>query len=251
VEISLSPVQSEEGLLVISAIRDITWRKNMEVELDEIQRRLVESRERDRLQLGRELHDGPIQDLYGVAFGLEAFKETLDQVSLTQFRVVQSTLWQVISTLRFISSELRPQTLTPFGLEKAILSHVERFQEMHPELQVKLDLTPDGQALPEGMRLTLFRIYQELLNNAAQHAQASQVWIRYTLDSEHVVLEVKDDGRGFEAPQRWVELARQGQLGLVETQERVEAMGGQMKVDSKPGEGTAIRVIVPRPTSIE
>ncbi|HXV98589.1 MAG TPA: PAS domain S-box protein, partial [Anaerolineae bacterium] len=251
VEISLSPLQSEEGLLVISAIRDITWRKNMEVELDEIQHRLVESRERDRLQLGRELHDGPIQDLYGVAFGLEAFKETLDQVSLTQFRVVQSTLWQVISTLRFISSELRPQTLTPFGLEKAILSHVERFQEMHPELQVKLNLTPDGQTLPEGMRLTLFRIYQELLNNAAQHAQAGQVWIRYTLDSEHVVLEVKDNGRGFEAPQRWVELARQGQLGLVETQERVEAMGGQMKVDSNPGEGTLIRVVVPRPNPTE
>ena len=149
--------------------------------------------------------------------------------------------------MRFISSELRPQTLTPFGLEKAILSHVERFQETHPELQVKLDLMPDGQILPEGMRLSLFRIYQELLNNAAQHARASQVWIRFTLDSEQVVLEVQDDGRGFEAPQRWIELARQGQLGLVETLERAEAIGGQMKVVSAPGEGALIRVTVPRP----
>ena len=186
-------------------------------------------------------------NLYGVAFGLEAFKETLDQVSLAQFRVVQTTMWQVISALRFISSELRPQTLTPFGLEKAILSHAERFQETHPELQVKLDLMPDGQILPEEVRLSLFRIYQELLNNAAQHARASQVWIRFTLDSEQVVLEVQDDGRGFEAPQRWIELARQGQLGLVETLERAEAIGGQMKVVSAPGEGALIRITVPRP----
>ena len=61
------------------------------------------------------------------------------------------------------------------------------------------------------------------------------------------MLEVQDDGRGFEAPQRWIELARQGQLGLVETLERAETIGGQTKVVSAPGEGALIRVTVPRP----
>ena len=105
---------------------------------------------------------------------------------------------------------------------------------------------PDGQALPEQMRLSLFRIYREALSNVARHAQARQVWIRFTFDAEQVVLEIQDDGLGFAVPQRWVELARQGHLGLVGMLERTEASGGQLQLNSAPGAGTLIRVMMPR-----
>jgi signal transduction histidine kinase len=135
-------------------------------------------------------------------------------------------------------------------LEKAIRSHIEHFRAVHPALQIKLDLMPDRQTLPEQMRLALFRIYQEMLNNVIRHAQAQQVVIRFTLDAEEVILEAQDDGRGFEVPQRWIKFARGGHLGLVNMSERAEAIGGQLKIISAPGRGTTIRVVIPLPEPV-
>ena len=105
----------------------------------------------------------------------------------------------------------------------------------------------DGTTLPENVRLALFRIYQAALTNVVRHAQADKVVVRLHLDAEQVMLEVEDNGRGFDLPQRWIELARQGHLGLVGMVERAEAVGGQLTVQSEPGRGTVIRVTVPRP----
>jgi signal transduction histidine kinase len=228
---------------------EIAERQRIEAELAEVRHRLEGSRERDRMHLARELHDGPVQDLYGVSFRLEALKDVLpNETSWAQFTAIQKTCQQVIGTLRTICGDLRPPTLAPFGLEKAIRSHADQFQEMYPELKVELKLAPDGQALPEGIRLALFRIYQEALNNLVRHAEASQVWIRFKLDSAKVVLEVQDDGHGFEVPERWVEMARQGHLGLAGAAERAEAIGGSLKIISSLGSGTTVQTIVPRVT---
>jgi signal transduction histidine kinase len=130
-------------------------------------------------------------------------------------------------------------------LEKAIRSHCEQLKITHLELQFDLHLEPDRQSIPERMRLALFRVYQVALTNVVRHAQASRVVIRLMLDTETVILEIEDDGCGFEVPERWIELARQGHLGLVGATERAEAVGGKMEVKSKPGKGTLIRVVVP------
>ena len=105
---------------------------------------------------------------------------------------------------------------------------------------------PDGQTLPEQTRLALFRIYQAALINVTRHAAARQVFIRFSLAEEQVVLEIQDDGQGFELPERWIEMARQGHLGLIGMVERVESIGGQLNVVSAPGQGTLIQAIVPR-----
>jgi PAS domain S-box-containing protein len=227
---------------------EIIERKRTQAELAEVQRRLMESREAERVHLAQELHDGPVQELYGASFRLGALKEALlDETKLNDLAATQITIQQVIQTLRAMFSELRPPALAPFGLEKAIRSHAERFQTEHPELEVTLELMPDGQALPEPVRLALFRIYQEALNNVLRHAEANAVWIRFTLETAQAILEVQDNGHGFKVPQRWLELARQGHLGLVGISERTEAIGGELKIISTPGAGTTIRVVVSRP----
>src|SRR5690606_14639851 len=104
---------------------------------------------------------------------------------------------------------LRPPSLGPFGLSKAIRSHLRGFEEAHPEVLVEFDLMPDGQMLPEPMRLALFRIYQGALGNVARHAGANRVWVRFWLTDQEAVLEVEDDGRGFVVPRNWLEMARQ------------------------------------------
>ena len=226
---------------------EIAERKRIELELTELRHRLERNRDRDRLHLAQELHDGPMQDLYGVTYRLEALKPALpDEASLVHLAAAQTTFEQVIGTLRSICGNLRPPTLAPFGLEKAIRSDVDRFQQEHPELKVELELMTDGQALPEGVRLALFRIYQEALNNLVRHAEAGGVWIRFTVNTAEVVLEVQDDGRGFKVPDGWIELARKGHFGLAGAAERAEAIGGSFKVTSTPGGWTALRTVVPR-----
>lgn len=233
---------------VVVNSRDITERKQMEDELAEMQHRLTEAREAERLHLAQELHDGPVQELLAMDFRLITLQETLpDEYRLDELKQIRETAQDVARTLRIMCGELRPPTLTPFGLTVAIESHANGIQEEHPELEIGLHLTPDGHALPEQMRLALFRIYQQALDNVLQHADASHVLVRFALDESQVVLEVRDNGHGFEVPKRWIDLARRGHLGVVGACERAEAIGGRLQVESVPGEGTVVRAIAPCP----
>jgi PAS domain S-box-containing protein len=217
----------------------------------EVQRRLIQNREEERLHIAQDLHDGPLQELIGIGFML---KEAL-QFSRTNnghneevqaaLNSMQTNLERQIRDLRLFCSELRPPTLVPFGLEKAILSHAESFQAKYPDTKLHLELMHDGKSLPEPVRLALFRIYQELLNNVIRHSRGSHVDVRLLLEDQQVFFEVQDNGCGFEVPSQWVDLARQGHLGLVGVQERAEAVGGKIEIQSAPGKGTLVRVIVP------
>ncbi|HET7087730.1 MAG TPA: GAF domain-containing protein [Anaerolineae bacterium] len=241
-------VRDDRPVKVRGVMTDITERKRAEAELAEMQRRMMESREAERLHLAQELHDGPVQDLYGISFRLAGLRDAprlRNGEAAEQLAAGQQGLNQVIQTLRGITSELRPPTLAPFGLEKAIRSHAERFQEAHPELELHLDLMPDQQKLPEPMRLALFRIYQQTLTNVIRHADARQATIRFQLGADRATLEIEDDGRGFDVPARWIDLVRQGHLGLAGAVERAEAVGGRLKVISAPGHGTRVQVSVP------
>jgi signal transduction histidine kinase len=225
---------------------EIMRRKVVETELAELQRRLIDSTEAERLALAQELHDGPMQDLYGITYQMDAIRNGVTPDEREQkINAVQNELQNVIQTLRATAGELRPPTLTAFGLEKAIRSHAEHAKRSYPDLQIQLNLMPDRQTLPDRVRLALFRIYQVSLANIVRHAAATQAEICLTLDDNQVVLEIRDNGRGFEVPERLIQLARQGHLGLVGASERAEAVGGKMEIISAPGEGTLVRVLAP------
>jgi len=247
VTVSLVRDAESESSFSIKIVEDITSKKQIETELDETRRRLIDSREEERLQIAREMHDNPIQELYGARFHLKALADNLgDPISLTQLEAVRVTLQRTSETLRAMCWELRPPTLTPFGLEAAIHSHIDRFQEAQPEIAVEVSLMPDGQMLAERVRLALFRIYQEALHNVVLHAGPCTVMIRLEVDPAQTMLEIRDDGYGFILPNRWNELARQEHLGILGAMERAEGIDGRLDIDSAPGKGTVVRVIVPR-----
>jgi signal transduction histidine kinase len=225
---------------------EIIRRQVVEAELAELQRRLIDSTEAERLTLAQDLHDGPMQDLYGISFQMDAIRNGITAEERERhLQSAQAELLNVIQTLRATAGELRPPTLAAFGLEKAIRSHAENAKRSKPDLQIELHLMPDRQALPDRVRLALFRIYQIALANVIRHAGASRVDIYLILDQDQVVLEIKDNGRGFVVPERLIQLARLGHLGLVGASERAEAVGGKMEMISAPGKGTLIRVEVP------
>jgi signal transduction histidine kinase len=206
----------------------------------------MQGREMERLRVAQDLHDGPLQEIIGISYQIQALENAIPtDAYLEQLETVQDALQQLTKSIRTMCGELRPPTLVPFGLEKTILSHAEEFQSAHPELQIELSLARDGRALSEQIRIVLFRIYQEALNNILRHAQASTVWIRFWLNEEQAILEIQDNGVGFELPSRWIKLARQGHLGLVGAIERAGEVGGSLDVTTAPGQGTLIRATVP------
>ncbi len=236
---------------VIGLFEDITYRKRMEAELREIKRQLITSEEKQRLYLAQELHDDPMQELYGVFFQLETLDvgtpqepASLDELQ-SQIKLAKDTVEKVIQRLRVMCGQLRPINLAPFGLEGAIREHMDKFKEEHPNLDVKLELTYDGQLLSEEVRISLFRIYQQAMGNIIRHAQADHVVVRFYYDHQKVSLEVEDDGVGFEVPPSLFRLARKDHLGIAGAAERAELLGGKLTIRSEPGKGTLVHAVVP------
>jgi PAS domain S-box-containing protein len=233
----------EESLGFIVAIAEnITKRKRIEAEMMEMKSRLHSHIEMERLQLAQELHDGPLQDLYSAIYKIEYWG---DQGNRERIETLKQDLLTVIQDLRNTAKNLRPPALANFGLEKAIRSHAEEFKETLPELTIHLNLAQDKQSLPEDIRLILFRIYQHSLANVIRHAKASEVHVRFAFDAEEAQLEVSDNGVGFDVPSSWVELVRQGHFGLAGAVERVGLLEGKFNVESTPGKGTSVRVVIP------
>jgi PAS domain S-box-containing protein len=246
---SLFRDKDDQAAYAIGMVENITHQKQITAELTEVQRRLIDSRENERLFLAQELHDGPLQELQAMQF-LFAELEQGNGASAS-LETGRETLLKVSSALREICGNLRPPTLAPFGLEKALRSYLDDFRDHHPELQVEADLMSDGQTLPEHVRLTLYRIFQNAMTNIVKHAAARHVRVQFDLDDEQIRLEIRDDGRGFKVPARLVELVRQGHFGVVGSIERAEAIGGKLQIDSQPGRGTHIQVLIPRQESYQ
>ena len=233
--------------LLERTIRYALQQRQIQAESIETRQRLTDSREAERFRLAQKLHEGPLQDLIGLRFHLGVVLSGLQEESAkTQLTFVQDNLQTVIESVRAFCVDLRPPALGPFGLEKAIRAHVRRFQAQFPQLNLMMDLDADEQRLPERMRLALYRIFQQALDNVARHAQANNVRISLRLAEEEVQLKVIDDGLGFALPRQWIDFAREGRIGLLDAIERAEAIGGRLEVTSAPGAGTLVLVTVRR-----
>jgi PAS domain S-box-containing protein len=215
-------------------------------ELAELQHKLVDGIEAERMQLAREIHDGPIQDLYTLFYriaGIEA-DQSIERIN-EELKAVQEEILQVNNTMRAISQGLLPPLLSHFGLEKTIRSHIDHIEKANPDFKVSLDLHPESIAPDHRVRLVLFRIYQTSITNVIRHARAREVTIRYYMQENVYFLEIQDDGMGFEPPGSWMSLAQNGHMGLVSARERAQSVGGTLELQSKPGEGTLVRVRIP------
>ncbi len=236
---------------IVAIAENITRRKEFEAEIAKMKSRLQHHVELERLRLAQELHDGPVQEVYSSIFKIESWVKNADPDEREKISSLKKDLLNVVQVLRTTAKDLRPPALMDFGLERAIRSYSEEFNEAHSELTIRLNLAHDGQALPEDIRLILFRILQHSLMNILRHAQATDVYIHFTYDAEEAQLEIADNGVGFLVPTNWVDLVRQGHFGLAGAVERVSLLNGKFTVNSTPGQGTVVRVEVPIPTMSE
>jgi GAF domain-containing protein len=198
----------------------------------------------ERQRLARELHDSVTQALYGVTLYAEAAARLLSSgemdMAADHLRELRDTAQEALREMRLLIFELRPPVLQQEGLVAALQARLEAVEE-RAGLEMEFKLEGDGR-LPLEIEEGLYRIAREALNNALKHAQARRITVSLRQVQRTVTLEIADDGIGFDPS-----TAREyGGLGLEGMEERAAQLGGKLTVQSRPGEGTTIRVEVDR-----
>lgn len=243
--------QDQSPVFVVGIVENVTEQKRIEAEMAELNSRLQSSMELERLRLAQELHDSPMQSLYSAIYRIEELRNSSNPELKEGLAEVKQHIQGVLQDLRATAKELRPPTIFNFGLENAIRSHANDVVEKHPHMNIHLSLAHDRQILPEKVRLALFRIFQQSLANVIRHAKATEVQVRFSFDAEEAHLEITDNGKGFDVPANWIEFVRRGHYGLAGAAERANALGGVLKVQSRPGNSTTIQVMIPWKDSMD
>lgn len=198
----------------------------------------------ERQRLARDLHDSAIQSLYGLVLSAEGAARKLaeGQVAIVgeRLQAIRQTAHSALQEMRSLVFELRPPDLEKVGLVAALRSRLKSVEDRAGVLTT-LDVEGDGR-LPQLLEAGLYRIVQEALNNALRHSGAEKVSVSLKIGSEEVALEVADDGIGFD-----LQAERSGGgLGLRGMAERAQDLGGKLSLKSKPGQGTRVRLEVPK-----
>lgn len=216
----------------------------------------------ERQRLARELHDSVSQALYGIALGARTARRLLESAQASDQRAapadsvrddaLRHTLAQPLdyvlqlaeagmAEMRALIFELRPESLQNEGLVAALSKHGASMQARH-HIAVETEFCEEPQ-LTFDCKEALYRIAQEALHNIVKHAKATRAHIRLASDGDGVVLEVRDNGAGFDPNGEFP-----GHLGLKSMRERIEKLGGTLTIDSAPGQGARVvaRVVCPR-----
>ena len=224
----------------IGSVVDINDQKLKEDYQKQLTQATIDAQEEERKEIGKELHDNVGQLLATSKLYLELAKSTADNVTEEMISLSLKSVSDVINEVRQISHSLIPPTLGDLGLIDSIKDLIETFTRTQPlEIQFEHPFF-DEDLLPENQKLMLFRIIQEQLNNIVKHANATVVFITLRNVRPLLLLEIQDDGKGFDAKR-----VRKG-IGLANIKNRAELFGGKMEIISASGKGCIIKVMVPQ-----
>jgi two-component system sensor histidine kinase DegS len=210
--------------------------------------RIMEAQEAERARLGQEIHDGPAQALANAIFQVEYIERVLDadvRQAHAEVGLLRELLRRELGDVRAFITQLRPATVDELGLNAAIDEAVDHLKALAGPTIVT-DLKAPASALSGDQRRVVLRIAQEALQNVRKHAGAANVTVATALEDGTWVLEVRDDGRGFDIGT----VAARGRrnFGLQFMRERAELIGAQLDVRSRPEGGTVVRLGVPSGT---
>ncbi len=210
-------------------------------EANDTLRRLNESLESETRRIARSLHDESGQLLAAVHIQLRQMARGLSTAAQSNLVEVESLLEQVEQQLRNFSHELRPTVLDDYGLLPALQTLAEKFSK-----RFGLPVSVDGKVAPrlsKTIEAAMYRVAQEALNNVARHAKASRVNIRLWRAPGEFHCCIRDDGVGFDPVA--VAKGSRNTLGLLGMRERLNVLGGTLRIESTPQQGTELKILVP------
>jgi len=223
--------------------------RNSEENLRALAARLQSVREEESIRIAREIHDelgqaltGLKMDLTWVAKKLPPDQKTLVAKTESMFGLIDAT----IQSVRKIATRLRPEVLDELGLGPAIEWQAKEFQK-RSGIRCKLSLPADAPPLDRERATAAFRIFQELLTNIARHANATRIDVAMRADSDVLLLQVEDNGKGIDGAATFSSKS----LGLMGMRERVLPFGGEIEITGAQGLGTKVKVSIPTGLSLK
>jgi PAS domain S-box-containing protein len=250
--INAKRVSIGEGTVLVTC-RDITRRKQDELLLVKYQsqlRRLAselsDAEERERRRIATALHDVIGQRLVATMMKLGGLREYVVDHPTAQDLMEQAiaSLEQTIRDSRQLTFELSPPVLYELGLVPALEWLTEQF-EQRDQLHITFEHHGPMQRIPDAAQVVLFRTARELLINVRRHAGVDRATLSLVMDDECVALGVQDEGRGFDVAAKDHRHKAGDGFGLFSIRERIHHMGGRFDLNSRPGEGTQVRVVLP------
>ena len=249
IDVSLSPIETDDGTLLVAFVRDMTERR-----VDaQLQRTLAERRsvlahvvsagEEERRRIANDIHDDSIQAITAAGMRLQILRRRLDDPELLgMLGELEATIQLSIERLRHLLFELRPPVLDNEGLQAAVEMYVDQARE-EPRLRCSVEDRLVSQPPPE-TRLVLYRIAQEALTNVRRHAHATSTRVLLSERDGGYLVRISDDGVGFREADVGSPPAH---LGLASIRERAELAGGSLRIDTAPAAGTTLEVWIPEP----
>ncbi len=209
--------------------------------------KIINAQENERLNLSTRLHDGPAQSLTNLILQAEICERLFDsdpgraRSELTELKHAVTGTFQKVREFIF---DLRPMMLDDLGLNPTLKKTIEDY-EQKTSIACNLTISGKDQRLPVHTEVTVFRVVQQLLNNARAHSQASHIQISLDVGDQKVTVAVEDDGQGFDVDEALNASNQRKTIGLSTMTERVEMLGGDLKIDSAVGRGTRIDFWLP------
>lgn len=239
------------GLLNIIGRQSVIAVQNARLyqDLVEEKERMVEVQEEARKKLARDLHDGPTQSVAAMAMRINLARRMLARdvnEATTELVKIEELAHRTTKEIRHMLFTLRPLILESQGLTAALQAMAEKMRETFSQnviINVDESLMEN---LEMGKQGVIFYIIEEAANNARKHANAVHIWVRLRpFESGIALLEIEDDGLGFDVEAVHKSYDKRGSLGMVNLRERSELVNGLLNIDSAPGKGTRIQVYIP------
>lgn len=207
--------------------------------------KIIEAQEIERKRLSREIHDGPAQMLANILIRSEivdlAFREGNVDHALGEVKSIRENIRSSLHEVRRIIYDLRPMALDDLGLFPTIRKHVKTMSE-YSGIPIELVLLGEEKRLDSNYEVAIFRLVQEALQNAINHAEANTINVIIESLNNQITVVIKDDGIGFDG---CIEDSKKNSFGLIGMRERVEILEGELVINSKIGEGTVVKIKVP------
>jgi two-component system sensor histidine kinase DegS len=210
--------------------------------------KIILAQEDERKRIAREIHDGLAQTMAHVVLRTEIAERMLNKQEYPAVKEELTDLKQQVrgslEEVRKIIFNLRPMALDDLGLIPTLNKFVQDFEEK-TKIRTKFTLTGKDKRLPSGMEVALYRLIQEAFSNVLKHANASYISLKVTFHKDSVIIQVQDNGVGFNIDQLESKIREGSHFGLMGMRERVDLVEGEIDIESSEDGGTNIQITIP------
>ncbi|MFV9691581.1 MAG: histidine kinase [Desulfobacteria bacterium] len=254
---TLYPVKTASGQVkgLVLGLVNVTRRIKAEEALRQSRKHFMTAQENEKKRVAQELHDSIGQSLTAIKFGLENSLEEragrTAEARVESSRAVIPLVQQAIEEVRRIHTDLRPSILDDLGILTTINWFCREFRMIYSDIRIEKEVAVQENEVPEPLKMVIFRVLQEAMNNIAKHSDADFVRLCFRKTDSAIALTVEDNGRGFDPEEALSLKNSEKRFGITSMKERTELTGGSFAIKSTPRAGTAISASWPQDSSIQ